>query len=111
MKEHEAGLGKARKVAAAAEEAREAAEARVGKVRQQQEAAAAKWAAEDARNKARCIMQGLLLCAGASHGLCLVSVCSQWRSRRLQSQGDSAIGRGVSHKASSFLTHVIILAN
>lgn len=58
VKEREAGLAKARKVAAAAEEAREAAEARIGKVRQQQEAAAAKWAAEDARNKARCAHVG-----------------------------------------------------
>ncbi|KAK9842299.1 hypothetical protein WJX81_005254 [Elliptochloris bilobata] len=51
VKEHEVRLAKARKAAAAAEEAREAADARVGKVRQQQEAAAAKWAAEDARAK------------------------------------------------------------
>lgn len=72
VKEREAGLAKARKVAAAAEEAREAAVARVGKVRQQQEAAAAKWAAEDARNKARC--------AHVDHG-CVGLHCGTSRSR------------------------------
>lgn len=53
VKDREVGVAKARKAAAAAVEQHEAAEARIGKVRQQQEAAAAKWAAEDAKAKAR----------------------------------------------------------
>jgi hypothetical protein len=52
-KEREAAAARAAATAAAAEAERDAALARVGKVRQQQEAAAAKWAAGDIKAKAR----------------------------------------------------------